>query len=154
MAEKANTINQAITAVIGVAEKFSEEDARSAAEAEKTIHRVLGSFKEVAGRLCESSDMLRRESEGIRMEISDMLVNLQFQDRASQILAHVRDNLDGLHARLQQFSAERGGGGSPTIDANAWLEEMALGYTTAEQRRNHGAGKVEAKPDAAEITFF
>jgi len=154
MAEKVNIINKAITAVIGAAERFSEEDTRSVAEAEKTIHRVLGNFKEVASGLTESSGILRRESEGIREEISDTLVYLQFQDRVSQILAHVRDNLDGLHARIKQYSAERSGGGSPSIDANAWLNEMALSYTTAEQRRNHSGSKVGAAPDATEITFF
>jgi len=158
MAEKVNIINKAITAVIGAAERFSEEDARSVAEAEKTIHKVLGNFKEVASGLSESSGILRRESEGIREEISDTLVYLQFQDRVSQILAHVRDNLDGLHVRLKQYSAERSGGGSPAIDANAWLNEMALSYTTAEQRRNHRDSKAGAAPGetqaATEITFF
>jgi len=152
--EKVNVINKAITAVIAVAEKFSEEDTRSVAEAEKTIHRVLDNFKEVASGLSESSEMLRRESEGIRVEISDTLVYLQFQDRVSQILAHVRDNLDGLHARLKQYSAERSDGGSPAIDASAWLNTMALGYTTAEQRSNHRDDKAGATPDATEITFF
>lgn len=152
--EKVNVINKAITAVIAVAEKFSAEDTRSVAEAEETIHRVLGNFKEVASGLSESSGLLRRESEGIRGEISDTLVYLQFQDRVSQILAHVRDNLDGLHARLKQYSAERGNGGSPKIDATAWLNEMALGYTTAEQRRNHHDGKADTTPDAVGVTFF
>ena len=154
MTEKVNTINKAITAVIAVAERFGEEDTRSAAEAEQTIHRVLDNFKEVAGGLSESSEMLRRESDGIREEISEMLVYLQFQDRVSQILAQVRDSLDGLHARLRQYSAERSSGGSPSIDAGAWLGEMALGYTTAEQRRNHRGDKADAASDAAEITFF
>ena len=158
MTEKVNIINKAITAVIGAAERFGEEDTRSAAEAEKTIHRVLGNFKEVASGLSASSGILRRESEGIRVEISDTLVNLQCQDRASQILAHVRDSLDGLHARLKQYAVERSGGGSPAIDADAWLKEMALGYTTTEQRRNHRDDKAGATPDAmrsaTEITFF
>ena len=158
MTEKVNIINQAITGVIGAAEKFSEEDTRSVAESEKTIHKVLDNFKEVASGLSESSGILRRESEGIREEISDTLVFLQFQDRVSQILAHVRDNLGGLHAHLRQYSAERSNGGSPAIDANAWLNEMALGYTTAEQRQNHRNDKAGAAPSetqaATEITFF
>lgn len=154
MAEKVNTINKAITAVIGTAERFSEEDTRSVVEAEKTIHKVLGNFKEVAIGLSDSSNMLRRESDGIRSEISETLVFLQFQDRVSQILAHVRDNLDGLYDRLKQYSTERSNGGMPTIDADAWLSKMAMGYTTAEQRLNHQDNKAGAAPDATEITFF
>lgn len=154
MAEKVNTINKAITAVIGTAERFSEEDTRSVVEAEKTIHKVLGNFKEVAIGLSDSSQMLRRESDGIRSEISETLVFLQFQDRVSQILAHVRDNLDGLYDRLKQYSTERSNGGMPTIDADAWLSKMAMGYTTTEQRLNHQDNKAGAAPDATEITFF
>ncbi|MBI4938033.1 MAG: chemotaxis protein [Nitrosomonadales bacterium] len=152
--EKVDVINKAITAVIAVAEKFSAEDTRSVAESEKTIHRVLENFNEVAGGLCESSEMLRRESEGIRAEMSDTLVYLQFQDRVSQILAHVRDNLGKLHSRLSQYATERGSGGSAAIDAEVWLNEMALGYTTAEQRNNHRGDQAGATPVAAEITFF
>lgn len=152
--EKVNVINKAITAVIAVAEKSSVEDTRSVDEAEKTIHRVLDNFKAVTSGLTESSEMLRRESDGIREEISNSLVYLQFQDRVSQILAQVRDTLNGLHARLAQHSAGRENGDMPSIDADAWLKEMALGYTTTEQRRNHLGEKPEAAADSSEIRFF
>ncbi|MDP2805074.1 MAG: methyl-accepting chemotaxis protein [Gallionellaceae bacterium] len=151
--EKVNVINLAITSVIAVAEKFSAEDTRSVEEAEKTIHRVLDNFKEVASGLTESAEMLRHESEGIRVEISGSLVYLQFQDRVSQILAQVRDNLNGLHTHLNEHSADLASGGSQSIDADAWLKEMTLGYTTTEQRRNHQGGQAEAV-DANEIRFF
>jgi methyl-accepting chemotaxis protein len=161
MTDKVNVINKAITEVISLAEKFSEKDTGSVAEAGKTIHKVLDNFKEVVNGLTESSkmlQMLRGESEGIREEISDALVHLQFQDRVSQILSHVRDNLDRLHVSLKLFTVERSSGASPTLDAEAWLNEMVLGYTTDEQRANHGEGKLGvtqvAKKDAAEITFF
>ncbi len=159
MTEKVNVINGAISAVIDVARKFGEEDARSVAEAEETIHRVLANFESVTKGLSDSSEMLRRESEGIGAEISDALVYLQFQDRVSQILAHVRNNLDGLHAHLAQHIAERGGGGAPAIDADAWLDEMELGYTTAEQRDIHrestgNRAKAAEAAAATEITYF
>ncbi|MDO8350710.1 MAG: methyl-accepting chemotaxis protein [Gallionella sp.] len=152
MAEKVNIINKAIMTVISVAEKFTEQDTRSVAEAEKTIQKVLEDFKEVAVGLSDSSKMLRRESEGMRAEISETLVYLQFQDRVSQILAQVRDNLDGLHERLVRYADERRQGGMPAIDADSWLSEMTLGYTTTEQRNNHR--KSDEAADNTEITFF
>jgi len=39
-----------------------------------------------------------RKSSGISKEISDVLVSLQFQDRVSQILSHVRKNMDSLNS--------------------------------------------------------
>ncbi|MFA7240679.1 MAG: methyl-accepting chemotaxis protein [Sulfuricellaceae bacterium] len=154
MTEKVNVINSAIAAVIGAAEKFSEDDTRSVTEAEQTIRRVLANFESVTKNLSASTELLRRESDGIRSEISDTLVYLQFQDRVSQILSHVRDNLDGLHAHLKRYVNERHGGSMVTIDANSWLNEMALGYTTAEQRRNHHGEIHKAAAEETEITFF
>ncbi len=158
MAQKANIINKAIAAVIASAERSSQEDARSVSDTEQTISNVLNNFKIVAEELEGSSDMLRRESEGIREEISDALVYLQFQDRVSQILSHIRDNIEGLSIHLSKNAAERGGGGSPVVDADAWLKEMELGYTTAEQKSNHKGKKAETKAKAEsasdEVTFF
>jgi len=155
MTEKVNVINGAIAAVINVAEKFGDDDTRSVVDAEATIRRVLASFESVTSGLTASTDLLRRESEGISAEISDALVYLQFQDRVSQILSHVRNNLDGLHGRLRQYLSERGNGNAPAIDANAWLNDMELGYTTVEQRRNHGSRSAPAAaPEATGITFF
>jgi len=67
----------------------------------------------------------------------------------------VRDNLDGLQCPPQAIFCDASDGGSPAIDASAWLNTMrALGYTTAEQRSNHRDDKAGATPDATEITFF
>ena len=154
MTDKVNIINNAISAVIDSAQKFGEEDTRSVSEAEATIHRVLENFESVTKGLSESSAMLRRESEGIGAEISDALVYLQFQDRVSQILAQVRDNLDGLHTHLKQYAAERGSGGPQSIDAGAWLNAMELSYTTSEQRHIHRGGSASRPAEATEITFF
>jgi methyl-accepting chemotaxis protein len=154
MSEKVNVINNAIAAVIDVAEKFGDEDTRSVSGAEETIKHVLGNFSAVNQGLSASSEMLRRESEGISAEISDALVFLQFQDRVSQILGQVRDNLDGLHRHLKQHASECARGSASAIDADAWINEMALGYTTPEQRRNHRGEAHGNTASATEITFF
>jgi methyl-accepting chemotaxis protein len=154
MTEKVSIINTAITDVIGMAERFAEDDRRTVDEAEITIRRVLANFESVTSGLCESSEMLQRESEGIRGEISDTLIHLQFQDRISQILSHVRTNLDGLHDHIKQHFSERERGGVKEIDANRWIDEMALGYATAEQKIIHRGGAASSKTDPDEITFF
>lgn len=154
MAEKVNIINSAIAGVIEVAEKFAEDDRHTVDEAEQTIRRVLANFESVTSGLCESSEILRRESEGIRGEISETLVHLQFQDRISQILSHVRGNLDVLHTRIKQHFLERERGNNAAIDANRWIDEMALGYATAEQKLIHRSAAASSESDADEITFF
>ncbi len=154
MTEKVNVINEAISSVIGMAEKFSVEEKRSVIEVEQTIQNVLENFKEVATGLSNSSKILRRENEGICVEISNTLIYLQFQDRVGQILVHVRDNLDGLYSRLKQFSVERGRGVMPVIDADTWLNEMALDSITVEQLCKHQNWKARSAGNEAEITLF
>jgi len=135
--EKVNVINKAISGRHRLSrEKFSEEDTRSVAEAEKTIHRVLDNFKEVASGLSESSEMLRAKrgsawKSPIRWRLPPV------SGSVSQILAHVREQPRRLACRLKQYSANAATAVHRPFDASAWLNTMALGYTTAEQRSNH-----------------
>ena len=145
MSEKVGIINASITDVFGIAELASQNDMQSVSASESTIRQVLERFHEVTSQLSNSAELLQHESAGIGGEISEVLVALQFQDRTSQILAHVRGNLENLHRHL----AERDSG----IDARAWLAEMELTYATEEQRKiHHGADTGGA--EAQEITFF
>lgn len=140
MTKKVGIINSSIHSVFAVAEKSAKEDARSVSGSEAAINNVLSRFNDAASRLSGSAELMQKESAGIRDEISDVLVSLQFQDRVSQILSHVRGNLDGLHGHLIQHRQERASQDQPAhIDAQAWLDEMELTYATEEQRRNHQA---------------
>ena len=93
MSAKVDVINTAITQLVHAASSGADQDSQSVAVSEGSIQRVLERFQSVTGRLADSADMLQRESFGIRDELTDVLVNLQFQDRVSQILSHVRDNI-------------------------------------------------------------
>lgn len=155
MAEKVGIINSGINSVFEVSEKSAKEDAQSVASSDAAIRNVLSRFQDVTGRLSGSAELMQKESTGIRDEISDVLVSLQFQDRVSQILSHVRGNLDGLHGRLVQYQQERATQGqSRPIDAKGWLDEMELSYTTEEQRHNHRGVAGSSATDKTEITFF
>ena len=145
MSEKVGIINTSITDVFQVAELASENDMQSVAASESAIKQVLNRFHEVTSQLSNSAELLQKESSGIGGEISEVLVALQFQDRTSQILAHVRGNLDNLHRHLSE--------GHDGIDAKAWLAEMELTYATDEQRKIHHGAKA-GSAEAQEITFF
>jgi methyl-accepting chemotaxis protein len=154
MSEKVAVINASIADVFQVAERSSEDDTQSVAASESTIQHVLGRFHDVTSHLSDSAELLQRESTGIRDEISDVLVALQFQDRVSQILAHVRNNMDNLHRHLAECHEEQGRSGQRTqIDAKAWLAEMELTYATEEQRQIHHGAQASAAAEQ-EITFF
>ena len=154
MADKVGVINSAITSVFEAAEKSAEEDAHSVANSDSAISNVLSRFQDVTGRLSDSADLLQRESDGIRGEISDALVHMQFQDRMSQILAHVRGNLEGLHQNLKTNQAQRQNGQPAPLDVAGLLGAMEQTYTTFEQRRNHRGEQADAAAGGTEVTFF
>ena len=151
MSAKVDIINNAITQLVQAASSGADQDSHSVAESEQSIQHVLQRFQSITGRLAESADLLKQESYGIRDEMTEVLVSLQFQDRVSQILTHVRDNIDSLHNHLQQSSQ------SPdeavAINAREWLARMESTYATDEQRRTH-RGESAAQQKSQEITFF
>jgi methyl-accepting chemotaxis protein len=108
----------------------------------------------VATGLSASSDLLQRESSGIREEIGDVLVSLQFQDRVSQILTHSRDSLDALVVELQSYQSRRASNAEAQLDTPQFMQRIASGYTTQEQRLNHGGQSTADAQDGGDITFF
>lgn len=143
--EKAVAIGQAIGSVQKVSQDVAQRDQQASAQAEQKIRQVLTGFRDTADRLTHSSALLQKESMGIRDEITDVLVNLQFQDRVCQILAHVGADMNKLHSHLR---------GEPALlDPDAWLQALAETYTTAEQHDIH-AGVDAAAQHSSDITFF
>jgi len=83
-----------------------------------------------------------------------VLVALQFQDRVSQILGHVRNDQGKLEGHLSSHNLSvQSGQSTGPIDASAWLHELAKTYTTVEQAVVHGGGVTKPLADT-EITFF
>jgi methyl-accepting chemotaxis protein len=156
MADTVETVSRSIKSAMDLSRQYALRDDEAITGSEQSIERVLGKFHEAAAGLAESGDGLRRESQLIHGEISDVLVALQFQDRVSQMLTHVQNDMDKLEQRLDacaQDSANRGESASPLSDAGTWLGELAQTYTTAEQHAIHG-GMQQAVGASTNITFF
>lgn len=154
MSDTVDIISSAITSVFKIAESSSENDLKSVANSELIIQQVLQSFTNVTSHLSDSAEQLQQESAGIRDELSDVLVSLQFQDRVSQILVHVRNNMEKLHQHLQQYKQDKAAS-IPVkhLDIKAWLAEMEALYATQEQVQNH-RGSQSGVATKQEITFF
>lgn len=155
MSTNVDIINKAINQLVQAAAKTTENDNNSISNSEATIHCVIDRFKTVTGRLSDSAGLLQSESIGIGSEVDELLVTLQFQDRVSQILSHVRDNMTALHVRMEK---SRGPDGQlDAIDAHTWLKDMEKTYATSEQRANHhsiGQPTQPASSPSNDVTFF
>ncbi|MBN8775971.1 methyl-accepting chemotaxis protein [Thiomonas arsenitoxydans] len=154
MGEQVKIITGAIQTLTRSAGQSQTEEQQFLTQSESSIDQVLARLRDVATGLSDSSDLLQRESSGIREEIGDVLVSLQFQDRVSQILTHSRDSLDALVVELQSYQSRRASNPEAALDASAFMQRIAGGYTTQEQRLNHdGQSTVDAQ-DGGDITFF
>lgn len=154
MGEQVQIITGAIQTLTRSAEQSQREEQQFLSRSESSIDQVLARLRDVATGLSESSDLLQRESGGIREEIGDVLVSLQFQDRVSQILTHSRDSLDALVVELQSYQSRRASAPEAQLDTVGFMQRIANGYTTQEQRLNHdGQSTVDAQ-DGGDVTFF
>lgn len=153
---KVETISAAISGAVRAADQTAADEAESVTRSEQAIDSVLHDFRQVTSGLTESSGILRSQSAGIKGEIADAIVQLQFQDRVSQILSHVRDNIAALPGQLEQsYAGFAQGGGLEPLNTSVLLEELQQTYAMREERINHGGGPVARVEEASDdITFF
>ena len=153
IAQKVGVISAAIVAARQTAEESTRQEGDAKVASEETISSVLSDFRGVTDALVRSAGILKDESIGIKAEISEALVQLQFQDRVSQIMSHVNLNIGRLPQVLEQNGRqfEQDGGLQP-LDATELLAELESSYAMTAERSVHG-GKTLEKHDS-EITFF
>lgn len=158
IAEKIELIGAAIVATCSAAEESTRREHEAITASEAAIQQVLGGFREFADGLTNTTDLLRQESQGIKSEVNEALVQLQFQDRVSQVMAHVGANIERLPAVMQDYGAECADAGElRPLKADELLRELEKTYAMADERNVHQgtSAKPEARQDTTDqITFF
>lgn len=149
MAERVGMINGAIVATRQVAEATAAQDDTDTLQSQQKIDQVLADLHGTTTAIVGASEALRTESRGIKNEINEALVQLQFQDRVSQIMSHVKANIERLPAVLAEPQAPAA---LLPLDATELLAELASTYAMAEERAVHGTS--DAARPAQEVTFF
>jgi methyl-accepting chemotaxis protein len=142
--QKVGTISESLKRIGATNEQVASRDQEAVAGAQENIRAVLSRFSQSTVRLREEAEQSREQSASIREEISESLVQLQFQDRVSQILRQVTTTMEQM--------AEGSPASVPETDASG-VDRMLSTYTTEEQRRNHdGLAPDDVAPQ--EVTFF
>ena len=153
MAEKVAVISTAIAEACKVVDESVEQREARVAATEITIGQVLSDLRGVTDALEKSSTLLKGESVSIQAEINQALVQLQFQDRVSQILNQVNKNMDCLPAIFrEQLQNYRQTHSLERLDSQKLLAELQKTYVMADQHVIHQGGKVAQKN--TEISFF
>ncbi len=151
IAAKVVEVKGAIDNTLAAAQTTAEADDRLGSEANQTIQNVLDRLQETITTLQQDADYLRNNGEQIKGEISELMVNLQYQDRVDQVLSHVQRNLEKLHRDVVDVDERH----PQAVDVAAAIAQMELDYSTAEEAAAHaGTSHQNEAAKASELTFF
>jgi methyl-accepting chemotaxis protein len=119
--------------------------------ADGNISAVIQQHEKTKAGRDRASGHLSMLSSNITAEIEGALVSIQFQDRVSQILGHVQNNMSELSNKIEN---------KENIDIEHSLEKMAAEYTTTSERAVHkkltGIDVLDDSKESAEsdVVFF
>lgn len=153
ISSKVELVNDAIAATLIMSQQFTLRDAELVMNSETIITNVVDQLRTTTNGLDEAATEFREENTIIKTEIESALVALQFQDRVSQMLGHVHQDLEKLNTQLIDIEHQHY---TKAIDAEQWLENLAGTYTMSEQLLVHkgDSGTVQVDSTAVDITFF
>lgn len=138
ISERIVQVTEALDNTLSRAKNFAEEEGVILAEAEQVIRKVLGNFGESGNNIVSTSRSLEETSGEVTSDIAEVLVALQFQDRVSQILEQVLNDMTRMIETLDDHRLRQGDSKNVTpIDVDRWLTDMQKTYTTLEQAANH-----------------
>jgi len=141
---KVQGISQSVERAVADAANLDRTEQDLLRTAESAMSNILTEFDIEVGAMEQRMRELQDSGRVVGGAIQKVLVDLQFQDRTSQILSHVRDDAS-LFASLLE---------SGTIpDPEEWLKRLESTYTTVEQESVHN-GAPSASVASSSIEFF
>ncbi len=142
MDSKVGEINQAIQSSIEAANELSTEEQQNLARLEQVLSEVINGLGDNLDALDAASRNLQGNARSTQDDIHAVMVALQFQDRADQMLDHLQIDLlqllDAVERRDQRLH-----------DAQAWLARLRERFTTSEERAGHSQAAT-----TSDVTFF
>ena len=152
--QKVDAVNRATTSALASAGQMSVQNEVLLKSSGETIHQVLERFGGVLRGVSDSSQQLAEGSQNVRERVEAVLVHLQFQDRTSQILNAVCQDIDRLLAQVREQERRIGSGeAAQPFDVAQWIAQLEQTYTTLEQFNTHPSD-AKGSVSASEITFF
>lgn len=150
-AQTASQITERIDRVTAIMNGTAEVAAQAAVQEKASIDQsanVVGQVLAHMHTLSSESQTMRERGNVIRADIENLIVSLQFQDRVSQVIGVVDQDLD----RMQETVDSR----RPPPSTAHWMDELQSRYTMREQRIHHPTpdrAPAAAAP-ARKVVFF
>jgi methyl-accepting chemotaxis protein len=151
--EAGNCIARHVTAMQGRMQalrlsvmSYDTEEDELLRSAEEAARKVIASLLDSLSHVNRSSRVLRNAGRQLQRDIEIILVEMQAQDRLSQMLCAVADD-------MKRFVHWSGGGVDEAAASPAqWLKRLESTYTMEEQRSTHHGGV--AVQHEATVEFF
>jgi len=112
--DRVGQIASIMKSTMAVAEKATVQDKTAVSLSGELVEHVLGHVR----KLGESADSMHQHGMVVRGEVENLLTAMQFQDRVSQILSGMDNNVELMWQTLADADT------LPLPDANDWLEAM------------------------------
>nr|WP_268968834.1 methyl-accepting chemotaxis protein [Pseudomonas schmalbachii] len=142
--EKVQVMSRSMESLVAGAEQMECLNQGKLQEAENIVGHVLDELAKGIALLDQRLHSLQGTTRDVEHTVNAVLVDLQFQDRVSQITTHVTQDMQRLQDAL----------GSQSIPSSEeWLQALEASYTTLEQQRVH-AGQNPSGVEQSSVTFF
>jgi len=145
------SVNQQFQLMEQNADKSTDVERDLIEQASQQITDVAAQHEQTQSERDSGIERLSNLSASITGDIESALVSMQFQDKVSQILDHIRSNLHELSSQIEN---------NQDLDIASLLEKMASEYTTTSEREAHrkltgtDVSSNTATVDESEVTFF
>jgi archaellum component FlaC len=123
-------------------------DSAALSQAEDNIDQTLSLLSLALTHYHNDAEALRSNAEQIYSEINNVLVALQFQDRVSQILTQVENNLLNLQKTIETIQQQGSNRDSNMLKVDEAVEHIEENYKSVSSPVNRGADNLD------DLTFF
>jgi len=138
MKKKVDFISDGVASVLQDAKDAALKEEELITRSDKVINDVISQHKFTTYSLSEADNLMVNMSKHVRNEISGIIMEMQFQDRVSQILQHISENLLTLDQQLKGGPLAFEQLSQPDADGvDVYLAELASSYTTHEELAIH-----------------
>jgi len=142
MVEKVSEINGAIRTTVTAAAELSSSEESNLRYLDEVAGAVMQGLSSNLEELTLTTRQLQQDARTTQADIQEIIVSLQFQDRADQMLDHLQLDLD----RMQQAIRDQ----APSLEQpQRWLSELRHQFTTDEERHGH-----RSRTSQNDVTFF
>lgn len=148
LSNKINDMTAVVNAALNISESSVQVDDSTLFQAKANINQTLAHLNLALTYYRDDVEAIRNNAEQIRAEIDNVLVALQFQDRVSQILTQVENNLRNMQKTIETIQQQGSHRDGNMLQVDAAVEHIEENYKTVSSRPNR------EQDGSDDLTFF